>query len=105
MPWSIVRSCSMQRWPCPVQAPTSSKLVSAIRHARLVSAIREPKLVVAEVKDVAFIDALVVDAHALVVDAIRRPEVLDVEGAVAADHRGVLARDVAVLDRKIGRLA
>src|SRR5262249_8283398 len=30
-----------------------------------------------------------------------RPEVLDEVGAIAADDRGVLARDVAVLDREV----
>src|SRR5690349_11240958 len=74
-------------------------------HARLVRAIGKSQLVVAEVKDVAFIDALVVDAHALVVDAVRRAEVLDVERAVATDHGGMLARDVAVFDRQVRRLA
>src|SRR4051794_19784303 len=67
--------------------------------ARSVSAVREPQLVVAQMEHVALVDALVVDAHALVVDAVRRPEVLDIERAVAANHRRVLARDVAVLDR------
>src|ERR1044071_344299 len=56
-------------------------------------------------KDVALVDALVVDAHALVVDAVRRAEILDVERAVATDDGGVLARDVAVLDRQVRRLA
>src|SRR5258706_6389860 len=72
---------------------------------RLVRAISKPQLVVAQMKNVALVDALVVDAHALVVDAIRRPEVLDVEGPVAPNHRRVLARDVAVFDREVGGLA
>src|SRR5262249_43369199 len=67
-------------------------------------AVGEPQLVIADMEDVALVDALVVDAHALVVDAVRRPEVLDVEHPVAADDRGVLARDVAVLDGQIRRL-
>src|SRR6266480_4236761 len=66
--------------------------------------VGKPQLVVAQMKHVALVDALVVDAHALVVDAVRRPEVLDIERAVATDHRGVLARDVAVLDRQVRRL-
>src|SRR5207237_6950382 len=45
-----------------------------------------------------------VDPHPLVVDPVGRPEVLDVVRAVATDHRGVLARDVAVLDREVARL-
>ena len=66
--------------------------------------VREAELVVTEVEEVAFVDALVVDAHALEVDAVRRAEVLDEVGPVAADDGGVLARDVAVLDGQIGRL-
>src|SRR5690606_33193320 len=70
-----------------------------------VGAVGEPELVVTEVEHVPLVDALVVDAHALVVDAVRRPEVLDVERPVATDDGRVLARDVAVLDRQVGRLA
>src|SRR4030095_6147306 len=68
----------------PFAAPSISALVG------------EPQLVVTEVEHVAFVDALVVDAHALVVDAVGRTEVLDEVGPVPADHRRVLARDVAV---------
>src|SRR5512139_181107 len=84
---------------------TSDRTRHAVARIALVRAVGESELVVTEMKDVAFIDALVVDAHALVVDAVRRAEVLDVERPVATDHGGVLARDVAVLDRKVGRLA
>jgi hypothetical protein len=42
------------------------------------------------VEHVALVDALVVDAHALVVDAVGRPEVFDVEGAVATDDGACL---------------
>ena len=55
------------------------------------STVGEAELVVAEVKDVTLVDALVVDAHALVVDSVGRPEVLDVVGAVATDDGGVFA--------------
>src|SRR6188474_2548244 len=66
--------------------------------------VSEPQLVVTEVEHVAFVDALVVDAHALVVDAVGRTEILDEVGPVPPDHRRVLARNVAVFDRQVGRL-
>src|SRR5687767_14026652 len=42
--------------------------------------VGEPQLVVTEVEHVAFVDALVVDAHALVVDAVGRTEIFDEVG-------------------------
>src|SRR5437870_9881592 len=86
-------------------APRNDAMGASIEGAAAPSAlVREPQLVVAEVEHVAFVDALVVDAHALVVDAVRRAEVFDVVGAVAADDGGVLAGNVAVLDREVGGL-
>src|SRR5262249_17090031 len=81
--------------------PSAVNLAPTRRRRTLIGAVRKPQLVVAEGEDVAFIDALVVNAHALVVDAVRRAEILDVERAVAANHGGVLARDVAILDRQV----
>lgn len=65
------------------------------------SAVREAKLVVAKVKDVTFIDALVVDSHALVVDAVRRAEILNIKGPISTNHRGMLARNIPVLDGQV----
>src|SRR5262245_23235250 len=62
-------------------------------------AVGEAQFVVANVKHVAFIDALVINTHAFVIDAVGRSEILNVEHTVATDHRRVLARDVAVFDR------
>src|SRR5204863_3351967 len=93
--------------PAPRNDPIGASIVvgGAGRGVALPSAlVRETQLVVTEVEHVAFVDALVVDAHALVVDAIGRPEILDEIGPVSPDDRRVLARDVAVLDGKIGRL-
>ena len=64
-------------------------------------AIREAQLVVADVEDVAFVDPLVVDAHAAIVDAVGRTEIFDVESPVATNHSSVFSRNISVFDRKV----
>src|SRR6185436_6725689 len=88
-PRNDVNGASIESWRPSAAVPPSAL-------------VRESQLVVTEVKHVAFVDALVVDAHALVVDAVGRTEVLDEVRPVSPDHRRVLARDVAVLDGQIG---
>ena len=61
--------------------------------------IGEAQLEVADEEGVAFINALVVDAHAFVLDAVGRPEILNIVDPIATEHYGMLAGDVAVLDR------
>jgi len=53
-------------------AVTEHVLLAAVTEHVLLAAVSEPQLVITQVKDIAFVDALVVDAHAFVVDAIRR---------------------------------
>lgn len=67
-------------------------------------AVGETQLVIADVEGISLIDTLVVDSHALVVDAVGGAEILDVEGSVTANHCSMLARDIAIFDRKIGCL-
>src|SRR5205085_10922050 len=103
-PRADIRSAVTGPAPGSPRTGTSSPPAVARPAGRRSATEGELELVVAEMEDVALVDALVVDARALEVDPVGRPEVLDEVGTVAADDRAVLARDVAVLDRQVRRL-
>src|SRR5450759_34730 len=64
----------------------------------------KPEMIVADRIDVTLFDLSRLDALAVEVDAVGRPQILDVVRAGAPDHGGVLARDVAVADGADGGL-
>ena len=67
--------------------------------------IGEAQLEVADEEGVSFINALVVDAHTFVFDAVCRPEIFNIVDPVATEYYGVLAGDVAIFDGQVSGLA
>ena len=66
--------------------------------------IRKREIEIANVELIAFVDALRIDAIALVFDAIRRIEVFDIVGTVFKYNGAMLSRNIGIADDEIGEL-
>src|ERR1700759_2680533 len=68
------------------------------------SLIRKPQLVVADTKQITFLNPLAIKPPPLKLDPVRAPEILQVVRPVVHHDRRVAARNVPVLDRQIRAL-
>src|SRR3954462_7599736 len=86
-------------FPRGVPSSTSGSSMSAIRTR---SALEEGELVLADLQLVAVLEAVGLDAAAVDVGAVERPEVVEVEVAAAAHEQRVVARDGDVVEEDVG---
>src|SRR3954451_8608640 len=85
----------------PRGAPSSSTSGSSMS-ANALLALQEGELVLADLELVGVLEPVRLDAPAVDVRAVERPEVVEIEIAAAADQQRVVARDGDVVEEDVG---